>query len=126
MELEQPTTAAPALNPANPARLSSPPLASNRRRQRRLAADVPVCIRRSGDSDDLATTVDISHGGVCFASRQRYQTGDYIQVAVPYSATAANVFVDARIAHGSQGPSADVYHYGIRYLAENEPAPGQD
>ncbi len=125
LELQQEATKRPELGPANPARLvaaAPPPLAKPQRRGRRVAAEIPVCIRQAGSDDDVATTEDISHGGLRFTSRRPYRTGSYIQVAVPYSPTAVNVFVDARVVHSSKGPSPELYRQGIMYLAENEPS----
>lgn len=122
LESRQETTKPPAIGPANPARLvgSPPPPGRDQRKHRRVAAEIPVCIRQAGSEDDVATTVDISRGGLCFTSSREYRPGSYIQVAVPYSPTAFNVFVDARIAHSSKVPSQDIYRFGIIYLAENE------
>jgi hypothetical protein len=124
LESRQETTKQPELGPANPARLAAvpSPLARDQRKHRRVAAEIPVCIRRVGLDDDVATTVDISRGGLCFTSSREYRTGSYIQVAVPYSPTAVNVLVDARVAHSSKAPSQELYRFGIIYLAENEPS----
>jgi hypothetical protein len=110
--------------PANPGRMeTAPPLRThNQRKHRRVPVEIPVCIRQSGSEDDLATTADISHGGLLLISRREYRAGTYIQVAVPYSADAANIFVDARVVHTSGVPSQNLYRIGITYLAENQPA----
>ncbi len=124
LESQQETTKQPGLGPANPARLAvgPRPLAKNQRKHRRMAVEIPVCIRQAGSDDDVATTVDISRGGLCFTSGRQYSPGSYIQVAVPYSPTAVNVFVDARVVHSSKVPSQELYRHGIMYLAENEPS----
>ena len=124
LESQQETTKRPELGPANPARLAvgPPPLAKNQRKHRRVAAEIPVCIRQAGSDDDVATTVDISHGGLRFTSSRHYHSGSYIQVAVPYSPKALNVFVDARVVHCFKVPSQELYRLGIMYLAENEPS----
>jgi hypothetical protein len=113
---------APGDRPANSARLANLPssVANNQRKHNRVAAEIPVCIRQAGSEDTVGTTVDISHGGLRFTSSRHYLTGSYIQVAVPYSPAALNVFVDARIVHGFKEPSQELYHYGIKYVAENE------
>jgi hypothetical protein len=123
LEVPQETTKKPELEPANPARLAATPspLANNQRKHRRVTAKIPVCIRQAGSDDDVTTTVDISRGGLRFTSRRHYFTGSYIQVAVPYSPTAFNVFVDARVAHSSKVTSQELYRYGATYLVENEP-----
>jgi hypothetical protein len=125
LESRQDPTRQPELEAANPVRLAAapapPPVGDNRRKHRRVAADVPVCIRQVGSDDDVSTTFDISHGGMGLISGRNYRVGSYIKVAVPYSPTAVNMFVDARVVHISEVPSQDLYRLGIMYLAENEP-----
>lgn len=120
LESEREAATRPRLRPANPERLA--PLANNQRKHRRVAAEMPVCVRQAGADDDVASTVDISHGGLRFTSRRHYPRGSFVQVAVPYYPKAVNVFVDARITHSSKVPSEDLYQFGIMYLAENEPS----
>ncbi|HMD83376.1 MAG TPA: PilZ domain-containing protein [Terriglobia bacterium] len=123
LELQQETTQRPELGPANAARLAPapPPLVKDQRKHRRVAAEIHVCIRQAGSEDDVATTVDISRGGLLFISRRPYRPGSYIQIAVPYAPQALNVFVDARVVHSSKVPSQELHRVGIMYLAENEP-----
>ncbi len=123
-ESQQETTKPAELGPANPSRLAVAPLplAKNQRKHRRVAAEIPVCIRQAGADDDVGTTVDISHGGLRFTCNRHYRDGSYIQVAVPYSPTAENVFVDARVVYSSKVPSQELYRHGIMYLAENGPS----
>ena len=122
LESLQETAKPPSIAPANPARLAHPhgPGAYNQRKHRRVAVDVPVCVRQAGAEDTVAITVDISRGGMRFASTRHFPTGTYVQVAVPYSPTAVNVFVDARIMHSAEVPDQGVYSHGIMYLAEND------
>ena len=123
LESPQEATRQPVLRAANPVRLSSVPSLpdDNRRKHRRVAAEIPVCIRQAGADDDVAATVDISNGGMGLISSRNYSLGTYIKVAVPYSPTAVNIFVDARVVHSSAGPSPELFRLGIMYLAENEP-----
>jgi PilZ domain len=124
LESEQQLRRRPELKSANLARLAAMPsaVAHNQRKHSRVCVEIPVCIRQVGWDDDLATTVDISRGGLRFSSKRAYAAGSYIQVAVPYSHTAVNVFVDARVVHSAKLASENVYRFGIMYLAENEAA----
>jgi hypothetical protein len=124
LESRQETTKQPELVAVNPVRLAAapPPPGENQRKHRRVAAVIPVCIRQAGSDDDVSTTLDISHGGMRISSSHNYVAGTYIKVAVPYSPTAVNVFVDARVVHCSKGPSQELYQLGIMYLAENDPS----
>jgi hypothetical protein len=124
LELRQETAKQPELGAANPVRLAAapPPLAENQRKHRRVAVEIPVCIRQAGSDDEVTTSSDISHGGMRLTSSRHYCTGSYIKVAVPYSPTAVNVFVDALVVHSSKVRSQKLYRLGIMYLAENEPS----
>jgi hypothetical protein len=121
-ELQQETTKRPEVGPANPARLAPalPAQPKDQRKHRRVATEIPICIRQTGSHDDVATTVDISRGGLLFTSHRNYRPGSFVQIAVPFSPKALNVFVDARVAHSSKVASQELYRVGIMYLAENE------
>jgi hypothetical protein len=125
VEPKQEVRKSPAVKIANPTRLAPTAESAhreNRRKHPRLAVRMPVCIRQAGSDDEVATTVDISRGGLCFTSSRAYPAGSYIQVAIPYSPTAVNIFVDARVVHTRQMPSSDLYRHGVMYLAENAPS----
>lgn len=122
VESQQPVASSPELKVANPARLApapAPAARENQRKHRRLQAEIPVCIRQAGTDDEVATSVDISRGGLCFISRRAYPAGTYIQVAIPFSPTAVNVFVEARVVHTFPMLSGDLYRHGVMYLAEH-------
>lgn len=106
---------------ANSTRLTppAPPPVENLRKHRRVTAEIPVCIRQVDTEDQMATSMDISRGGLCFNSTRPYPAGSYIQVAVPYSPTAVNIFVDARVVHTAKVADSDTYKHGVMYLAEN-------
>lgn len=124
LESGQEAAKPPVLAAPNPLRLAvtAPPTGENRRKHRRVAAVIPVCIRKAGADDDVSTSLDISHGGMRLTSSRYYPQGTYIKVAVPYSSTAVNVFVDARVVHISQAPTQEGYQLGVMYLVENEPS----
>jgi hypothetical protein len=124
LESGQETAKQPEVPAPNPARLevAVPPAIENRRKYRRVAAVIPVCIRKAGADDDVSTSLDISRGGMRLTSSRYYSVGTYIKVAVPYSSTAVNVFVDARVVHVSQASPEGVFQLGVMYLAENEPS----
>jgi hypothetical protein len=97
-----------------------PPLVENPRKHRRVAAEIPIRIRRGGSDDEVTTSFEISHGEMRLASSRHYRTGSYVKVAIPYSPTAVNVFVDTLVVHSSKVPSRELYRLGVMYLAENE------
>ncbi|HEX4004181.1 MAG TPA: PilZ domain-containing protein [Candidatus Acidoferrales bacterium] len=93
-----------------------PPEGDQRERQRmRLKTRLTACIRQSGADDELAVCEDISPVGMCFRSKRRYDADASIDVAVPYSPDAANIFLPARIVYSEEMPKAGLFRHGTEY-----------
>jgi hypothetical protein len=87
-----------------------------RQRQRlRLKTRLTACIRQSGADDELAVCEDISPIGACFRSKRRYESGASVDVAVPYSPDAANIFLPARVVYSEEMPKAGLFRHGTQY-----------
>jgi hypothetical protein len=93
-----------------------PPGGDQRERQRmRLKTRLTACIRQAGADDELAVCEDISPIGMCFRSKRRYEADAPIDVAVPYSPDAANIFLPARIVYSEEMPKAGLFRHGTEY-----------
>jgi hypothetical protein len=92
-----------------------PPVVS-RRKNLRIKSNMPACIRQPGFDEEVVTCEDVSRGGLCFKSPKRYFLGSRIEVAIPYAAGAANIFVPARIVYTQELSKEGVYKYGVSYL----------
>src|SRR5580658_1771147 len=93
-----------------------PPTGEQRDRQRmRLKTRLTACIRQGGADDELAVCEDISPVGMCFRSKRRYATDAAIDVAVPYSPDAANIFLPARVVYSEEMPKAGLFRHGTEY-----------
>jgi hypothetical protein len=87
-----------------------------RARQRlRLKTRLTACIRQPGSDDELAVCEDISPIGMCFRSKRRYEANAPLDVAVPYSPDAANIFLPARIVYSEEMPKAGLFRHGTEY-----------
>ena len=87
-----------------------------RERQRmRMKTRLTACIRQKDTDDELAVCEDISPIGMCFRSKRRYDTKTIIQVAVPYSPDAANIFLPARVIYSEEMPRAGLFRHGVEY-----------
>jgi hypothetical protein len=86
------------------------------RERTRLKTRLTACIRQAGADDELAVCEDISPIGVCFRSKRRYEANPPIEVAVPYSPDAANIFLPARIIYSEEIPKAGLFRHGAEYL----------
>jgi len=92
--------------------------ASGEQRERarlRLKTRLTACIRQPGADDELAVCEDISPIGMCFRSKRRYDGGTPVDVAVPYSPDAANIFLPARIVYSEELPKAGLFRHGTEY-----------
>lgn len=87
-----------------------------RARQRlRVKTRLTACIRQTDADDELAVCEDISPIGMCFRSKRRYDTNAIIQVAVPYSPDAANIFLPAHVVYSEEMPRAGLFRHGVEY-----------
>ena len=87
-----------------------------RERQRlRLKTRLSACIRLANADDELAVCEDISPIGMCFRSKRRYDVDTPVEVAVPYSPDAANIFLPARIVYSEEMPKAGLFRHGTAY-----------
>ncbi len=88
----------------------------NDRKHVRTSMKVMACIRHSGFGEHEVThIVNISRGGFCFSSSKTYLKGSTIEVAVPYTEGAANIFVSAKVVWHREVPNSKRKEYGIAY-----------
>jgi hypothetical protein len=88
----------------------------SRRKNLRIKSNMPACIRQPGFDEEVVTCEDVSRGGLCFKSNKRYFLGSRIEVAIPYAANAANIFIPARIVYTQELPKESLFKYGVSYL----------
>jgi hypothetical protein len=87
-----------------------------RRNRTRVKARVLACIRRRGFAEEVAVCEDLSKGGLSFRSRNQYEEGSRVEVAVPFTPGSAAIFVPIRIVFSQAIPSAGLYRHGAAYL----------
>lgn len=85
------------------------------RKRMRFKTRLTACIRQPGADDELAVCEDISPLGMCFRSKRRYEADALVDVAVPYSPEAANIFLPARIVYSEKLPKAGLFRHGTEY-----------
>ncbi len=85
------------------------------RKRMRFKTRLTACIRQPGADDELAVCEDISPLGMCFRSKRLYEAGTAIDIAVPYSPDAANIFLPARIVYSEKLPKAGLFRHGTEY-----------
>jgi hypothetical protein len=87
----------------------------------RLKTRLTACIRQPNADDELAVCEDISPVGMCFRSKRRYDADAAIEVAVPYSPDAANIFLPARVVYSEEMPKAGLFRHGTEYRKPGPP-----
>jgi PilZ domain len=101
---------------ASEATSAAKPEVEHRERQRlRFKTRLSACIRQANADDELAVCEDISAIGMCFRSKRRYEVDAPVEVAVPYSPDAANIFLAARIVYAEEMPKAGLFRHGTEY-----------
>jgi hypothetical protein len=93
----------------------------NRRKHPRIKVSYSACIRHPERGEEVVTCEDMSKGGLCFKSRQKYYAQTLIEVAVPYSKGQQAIFVPARIVFVEPLPEQSLYRYGVQYLTPTRP-----
>jgi len=88
-----------AVNKPELSPVASRPAIEDRRKEVRSNVSLTACIRQAQSQEEVVVCENISHGGLSFRSKNRYLSGIRIEVAIPYSATTANIFVPAWIVY---------------------------
>jgi len=59
---------------------------------------------------------DLSKGGLSFRSRNKYEEGSRVEVAVPFTPGSGAIFVPIRIVFSQSIPTAGLYRHGAAYI----------
>ena len=96
--------------------IGQPAQTHDRQATPRFRTRLSACVRAAGCEMELAVCENMSRGGLCFRTRRRYSENDILEVAVPYTKGAANIFVPARVIYVQEVPSAGLHRHGAAYL----------
>jgi PilZ domain len=86
----------------------------NRRKSLRARLKLTACIRKPG-SEEIVPIIDVSRGGLRFRSERIYASGNWVQVAVPFTMNTANIFVPAQVIWHDDAVGPD-HEYGLKYV----------
>ena len=92
----------------------------DKRKHRRLKMQTNGCIREPGVEENVVAVVDVSRGGVKFRTPKKYAVHKWVEIAVPYTRGAANIFVPARITWVKTGNPGDWNEYGLAYVKQSK------
>lgn len=125
LEAPEPANAQPTAQSARPAtrpqdiptrELDANGRPINKRRHVRIRVSFSACVRQRGSRDELVECENVSKGGVCFHSLQKYALNSLIEIAAPFSPGQTALFVHAQIKRIEPLSGGEVFRYGIEYL----------
>jgi len=90
---------------------------ANHRKHTRVRMKTTACVFQPGfGTEEKVTVEDISRGGLSFRTANIYYPGSIIEVAAPFTAGAANVFIPARVVRIESRADSKPRLYAVAYL----------
>jgi len=94
---------------------SAPRTHDERKRFRVRFKKFRACIVRPGYLEEVVRVEDVTRDGFRFVSQKIYEKGAIIQVAIPYTPNAENIFVSAEVIRFRDLPRKYGIEYGVAY-----------
>jgi PilZ domain len=94
----------------------------NRRRHMRIRVNFSACVRQAAHTDEIVECENISKGGVCFHSLQKYAMDSLIEIAAPYSPGETALFAHAKVKRIEALSGGLVFRYGLEYMKSPSPS----
>ena len=94
------------------------PGTQNRRSHGRIQVEAVGCVRHPARGNEVVVVRELALGGLSFYSATQYPEGSRVEIAVPYSSKAPNIYSPARIVSSRSGAGGGLleYEYGVTYL----------
>jgi hypothetical protein len=105
-----------AENPAGLQRIGLPAQQHERQEAPRFRTRLSAAVRAAGCEEELAVCENMSRGGLCFRTRRAYNEDSIVEVAVPYTKGAVNIFVPVRVVYMQEVPAAKLFRHGAAYI----------
>ncbi|PYT66336.1 MAG: hypothetical protein DMG39_27030 [Acidobacteria bacterium] len=95
-----------------------PPGTQNRRSHDRIQVEAVGCVRHPARGNEVVVVRELALGGLSFYSATQYPEGSRVEIAVPYSSKAPNIYAPARIvsSRNRAGEGLLEYECGAVYL----------
>lgn len=88
----------------------------NSRSHERLRPETVGCIRNPALGNDVVLVSDLAREGMSFLSSNQYAEGATIEMAIPYTSKAPNIFSLVRIVGAQKGKDRNLMEYRATYL----------
>jgi hypothetical protein len=82
----------------------------------RLHSETVGCIRNSALGNDVVLVSDLGRAGLSFLSAKQYTEGASIEMAIPYTSKAPNIFSLVKIVGARQGKERNLTEYRAAYF----------
>jgi hypothetical protein len=94
------------------------PGTQNRRSRDRIHVEAVGCVRHPDRGNEVVVVIELARGGLRFYSASEYPEESRVEIAVPYSSKAPNIYMPAKIVSSRKGVGKGVleYEYGVAYL----------
>jgi PilZ domain len=92
------------------------PGARNQRSHHRIRADAIGSVRHPTLGTEVVLVGNLARGGLSFYSTSTYAEGSSIEMAIPYTSRAPNIYVSARIVNSRKGEDTGFIEYGVSYI----------
>ena len=105
-------------HPAGGTVATATPGTQNRRSHGRIHVEAVGCVRHAVLGNEVVVVRELARGGLSFFSTTKYAEGSRVEIAVPYSSRAPNIYSPARIvgSRNATGKGSLEYEYGVAYL----------
>ena len=88
----------------------------HRRSHERLRTETVGCIRNAALGNEVVLVSDLGRGGLTFFSANEYPEGTSIEMAVPYTSKAPNIFSLVRIVGARKAKDRNLTEYRATYI----------
>ncbi len=88
----------------------------NRRSHDRIRVDAIGSVRHPTLGTEVVLVGNLARGGLSFRSTSSYAEGSSVEMAIPYTSRAPNIYVPARIVSSRKGEDEGFIEYGVSYI----------
>ena len=88
----------------------------NQRSHDRIRVDAIGSVRHPTLGTEVVLVGNLARGGLSFYSSSTYAEGSSIEMAIPYTSRAPNIYVPARIVNSRKGEDTGFIEYGVSYI----------
>jgi hypothetical protein len=88
----------------------------NQRSHDRIRVDAIGSVRHPTLGTEVVLVGSLARGGLSFYSTSTYAEGSSVEMAIPYTSRAPNIYVPARIVSSRKGEHKGFIEYGVSYI----------